>query len=91
MHFAAILSYKRKHVFIDDFEPLPQIGDGLQGLRGDSDIIELNELCNFNKSIANSFFVADLADGINDGVANLIIVADKMGNNWLELESAVLP
>ena len=81
MHFTAILSYKRKHVFVDDFEPLPQIGDGLQGWRGDSNIIEFNELCNFNKSIPDSFFIADLADCINDGVANLIIVADKMGNN----------
>lgn len=81
MYFTAILSYKRKHVFVNDFKPLPQIGDGLQGLGGDSNVVELNELCNFNKGIPNPFFITDLADCINDGLTNLIVVADKMGND----------
>jgi len=68
---------------------LPKLGNYLQALGSEADVIGLDQMCDFNESVANSFSLANRAKCFDDVVIQRFTVIHHMGNNSLELMSIV--
>ena len=86
----AVLSHERKHVLVDDGEPMPRLGQVLQGSLGDRYVVGLDEVHDLDEGVSGSVLLAELADEPHDFISEVRLEVEHMGQDLFELVAVVV-